>query len=119
MTTLLDEVTRAAEDVYGTLGLGLSETTYRNAMAISLRARGIPVESERTILVVYKGQHVGTLRADLVLHGRYVVELKVCARITDTHEHQCRAYISRLEGANVGGVLVNFGAGGVDTRSVE
>ena len=120
MSNTLEIITEAAHDVYGTIGLGCGECVYRNALAVNLRSRGVSVEVERTLEVVYHGQHVGTLRADLVLDKRFVIELKVVAKITDTHLNQCRAYVSRLDGEGpFGGAVLNFGPAGVETRACE
>jgi GxxExxY protein len=78
------EVAAAARRVYrpalGGLGPGHSETVYRNALALELRALGDCVLTEAVEPIVYRGVNVGFCRADVVVvrpnAGCTVLELK-------------------------------------------
>ena len=74
---LYEEVARAARVVYAALGPGLSEVVYQNALCLELTP---PVERERVLPVFFKCAYVGTVRPDIVLDGRVVIELKAVAR---------------------------------------
>jgi len=115
---LLQRVERLARDIFNEIGAGLSESVYQQSLGVALREAGHTVELERVLPVMYHGQHVGTLRADVVVDGELVVELKVCARLTEAHVAQLRAYLLRTTDAHRG-ILVNFGLGGVETRVVH
>ena len=116
---LVAQVEAGARDVFAEVGAGVSEGVYRNALAVYLRAEGLSVAVEAQILVHYRGETVGCLRADVIVDGRLVVELKVVARISDAHVAQARAYTTRLQAEGpVGGLVVNFTAAGVETRHV-
>jgi GxxExxY protein len=115
---LVAQVESIARAVHSELGVALSETMYRNAMVIALRAEGLSVASEVPILVHFRNECVGTLRADIVVDKSLVVELKVVARIMEGHVSQARAYAVRL-GENAKAVVLNFNAHGVESRVVD
>ncbi len=114
-------VGRLAQDVFHALGGGLTECIYQTALAHALRAEGFSVEVERTLPVYFHDVQVGAIRADLVVNGHVVVELKACGRLNESHVAQLRAYLLRLPEAAAApvGVLVNFGLGGTDSRLVH
>lgn len=99
------------------LGGWFSEATYHRALEAELRLRGIPYESEVTVLVPYKGHTVGTVRVDLVVDGSLLVELKATPRLHPQHDGQARKYLGllRLETALVANMT---GADGVEFSSV-
>jgi GxxExxY protein len=82
--------------VYGELGFGFLESVYRSAMTIALREAGLAVESE-----------VGTFRADLLVQGAVLVELKAARAIDSAHIAQLLNYL-RCTVVEVG-LILNFG----------
>ena len=80
-------------EVYSELGPGYSERVYHNAVEVLLRERGIPYESERHILVRFKGHVVGQLRADIIIDNTVILELKAIKTLTDGMEHQAQKYL--------------------------
>ncbi|WP_119679923.1 GxxExxY protein [Indioceanicola profundi] len=101
------EVLGAAFAVANTLGHGFLEAVYRRAMVRELSLKGILVEEEVGFSVTYKGQQVGRYRADLVVDGRIIVELKCVERLVSPHVAQTFNYL-RASGLSVA-LLVNFG----------
>ncbi|MBI5034427.1 MAG: GxxExxY protein [Chloroflexi bacterium] len=93
--------------VYHHLGYGYLEQVYENAMAIELRRIGLQVEKQAIIDVYYEGENVGEYRADLLVEGKVIVELKAAKSITDDHEAQLLNYL-RATPYEVG-LLLNFG----------
>ena len=93
-------------EVYSELGPGYSERVYHNAVEVLLRERGIPYESERHILVRFKGHVVGQLRADIIIDNTVILELKAIKTLTDGMEHQAQKYLD-LTGLRTA-YLVNF-----------
>ncbi len=71
-------VVDAAYEVYRTLGgPGLLESVYEEALAWELAGRGLKVERQVDVPVVYKGHKLGTgLRIDLLVEGKVIVECK-------------------------------------------
>ena len=63
--------------VHQTLGPGLLESVYEVVLAHDLERRGLRVERQVAVPVIYEGVHLGEgFRADLVIEGKVVVELK-------------------------------------------
>lgn len=108
----------AVESVQQELGLGLTEAIYRNALAIKMRFVGYTTSMEVPVPVLYGGETVGVIRADLVSYDRdgkhHVIELKVAAKITTAHVTQAKAYLKRSPDGSRG-YVVNFGPEEVET----
>ena len=93
--------------VFRVLGHGFLESVYERAMLVELRKRGIRVDRQAAIQVWYDDTVVGAFRADLLVEGRLVVELKAAARIEPSHRAQLVNY---LKSSNLPvGLLLNFG----------
>lgn len=95
-----------SEKIFKVLGPGFSERVYHNAFEVELRARGIQYETEKILPIIYEGHTIGNLRADLIVGGRTIVELKSVAKLKDEFRNQVHNYI-RLTGLETG-YLVNF-----------
>jgi GxxExxY protein len=94
-------------DVYNELGHGFLESVYRDALAVLLLSKGLPVEREKTVQVKFRRQVVGLFRTDLVVQQAVIVALK-CARTLDrVHEAQLLNYLKATEFEV--GLLLNFG----------
>jgi len=100
------DIEKMMGEVYSELGPGYSERVYHNAVEVLLRERGIPYESERHILVRFKGHVVGQLRADIIIDNTVILELKAIKTLTDGMEHQAQKYLD-LTGLRTA-YLVNF-----------
>ena len=102
------EVLAAFHQVYRELGVGYLESVYEAAMMIVLEERGVAVERQAQLDVHFHGRRIGEFRADLIVEGRVLVELKSCRTLLPTHEAQLINYLrsSTLEV----GLLINFGA---------
>ena len=96
----------AAIEVHRALGPGLLESVYEKSLCIELRSRGIPFTAQALVPLLYKGEHVGEGRVDILVSGRLVVELKAVADLADIHTAQLLTY---LRTANFKlGLLLNF-----------
>lgn len=97
----------AAVEVHRCLGPGLLESAYANALAIELRLRNCTFEREIGIQAMYKGRDLGvSYRADFLVQGSVLVELKAIDALTPQHEAQLLSYL-RLSGKRLG-LLINF-----------
>jgi len=94
-------------DVYNELGYGFLESVYREAMTIALQYEGLQVEREFPITVRFRGQVIGNFKADLVVRGSVIVELKAVKSLEPVHEAQILNYL-RASVLEVG-LLLNFG----------
>ena len=104
---ITDKILRAFYNVYNTLGLGFLEKVYENALAIEMRSMGLRVAQQQQLKVYYHGQEVGDYRADLVVEGLVIIELKVADAIHEIFMAQLMNYLKATE-IEVGMVL-NFG----------
>ncbi|MBK9991961.1 MAG: GxxExxY protein [Verrucomicrobia bacterium] len=106
---LRDEVFRiagAAMEVLNTLGHGLHEKPYENALVVEFGLAKIPIEQQKRFPVLYKGVQVSEYVPDLIVFGAVIVDAKVIDRITDHERGQMLNYL-RISGLKVG-LLVNF-----------
>lgn len=101
------DVEAFALKIHNTLGPGFSERVYHNCMEVELRKHGIQYESERWLPIYYEGHTVGTLRADIVIDNKVILEFKAVAKLNEAAETQARNYLS-LTGLREA-VLINFG----------
>jgi GxxExxY protein len=95
-----------AIEVLNTLGHGLVEKPYENALAIEFSLRKIPFQQQPSFDVLYKGQKVGLFIPDLIVFNAVVVDTKVIEGITD-HERGLMLNYLRITSLRVG-VVLNF-----------
>ena len=93
--------------VYGELGYGFLESVYRTAMAIALREAGLRTESEVELHARFRGRSIGIFRADLLVEGAVLVELKAARAIEQAHIAQLLNYL-RCTVIEIG-LILNFG----------
>ena len=93
--------------VHNKLGPGFQELIYNRALAIELKRAGLEFETELPHPVLYDGIEIGQRRADFVVDGTLVVELKAVAELTDLHLVQTKNYTSIYDYTH--GLLINFG----------
>lgn len=95
-------------DVYNELGWGFLESVYESAMAIALvEESSFEVQRQPEIKVEFRGRVVGSFKADFVIEGVVVLELKSAARLHPAYDAQLLNYL-RATAAPVG-LLLNFG----------
>ena len=94
-------------DVYRELGPGLLESVYEEALVFELQERGLNVERQVLVPIVYKGNTLKTdLRLDLIVEDRVIIELKSVDEMKKVYFKQLLTYL-RLMDKKVG-LLVNF-----------
>jgi GxxExxY protein len=93
--------------VYNELGTGFVELVYGRALAINLREAGLKVECEVAVPVWYHGQLIGIYKADMVVEGKVILELKTANEIAKHHEAQLLNYL-RATDIEIG-LILNFG----------
>jgi GxxExxY protein len=103
---LTDRIIGCAISVHKTLGPGLMEATYEEALCLELTDEGLPFTRQIGVPIFYRGHLIGEYRPDLVVDGRVVVEIKSVERLIGVYRAQVLAYMRVL---NVPvGLLVNF-----------
>jgi GxxExxY protein len=103
---LTKDIIGAAFEVHNTLGCGLLEKVYENALARELALRKHTATAQREFTVTYKDKQVGTYYADLVVDDKVIVEVKSASDLANVHRAQLLNYL-RISGIRVG-LLLNF-----------
>jgi GxxExxY protein len=107
----LDSITGTIVDsamrVHTALGLGMLESVYEKCLTHELVKRGLRVEAQVWLPVIYDGVKIeGGYRIDLLVEGEVVVELKVVEQMLEVHKAQLLSYL-KLSDKRVG-LLINF-----------
>lgn len=93
--------------VHSALGPGLLESAYTSCLAVELQNRGLTVESQVLLPLIYKGLLLpAAYRIDLRVNGELIVEVKAVTRHLPVHEAQLLSYL-RLGKSRLG-LLLNF-----------
>jgi len=100
------QIIACAIEVLNTLGHGIVEKPYENALVVEFGLRQIPFRQQPAFDVLYDGQKVGTFVPDLIAFNSIVVDTKVIDRITD-HERGLMLNYLRITNLRVG-VIPNF-----------
>ena len=101
------QIRGAIYNVYNELGPGLLESVYEEALVCELEMRGIAVERQVDVPIMYKGKILASpLRLDLLVEGQVIVELKSIKELQDVHFKQLLTYC-KLADKQLG-ILVNF-----------
>lgn len=99
----------AGINVHRTLGPGLLESVYEAVMRIELEKRGLKVESQVPIPLIYEDViFENAFRLDHLVESRVIVEYKSVEIMAPEHSMRLLTYL-RLSKIPVG-LLINFGA---------
>ncbi len=103
---LTGSILNCSFEVMKELGPGFQEKIYKNALFITLKQKGLKVETEQSFEVSYRGIVIGRYSADLVVEKKVIVELKCCESLVIEHQAQLFNYlkVSKLPI----GLLINF-----------
>lgn len=101
-------VVDVAFQIHTSLGPGLLESVYQKVMAYELRKRGLQVEAEVPLPVIWDDvrMEVG-FRIDLFVNCKLIIELKSVERVAPVHKKTLLTYL-RLADCKLG-LLINFG----------
>ena len=98
----------AAFKVHTRTGPGLLETVYEVVLAHELRKQGLHVQRQVPVPICYDElEFEEGFRADLVVEGKLIVELKSVEKLAPVHGKQVLTQL-RLSGHKLG-LLINFG----------
>ena len=107
---ITEKIIGASFEVHKFLGNGFQEVIYQSALAWELAQAGLSFQREIEQDIFYKGlpEPIGKRRADFVVEGKVLVELKAVVELQDVHLAQILNYLKayRLEV----GLLINFGS---------
>jgi GxxExxY protein len=104
---ITESIIGAAIEVHRDLGPGLLESAYETCLAFELVERGLKVEQQKPLPVVYREVKLDCgYRLDLLVEEAVIVEVKAVDRLAPIHQAQLLSY-TRLSGCKVG-LLINF-----------
>jgi len=107
---ITEKILGAAFEVHKFLGNGFQEVIYQRALAHEMRQAGLAFAREIEQDIFYKDhpEPIGTRRADFVVEGKILVEIKALTELEDVHYAQLLNYLKayRLQV----GLLLNFGS---------
>ncbi len=95
-------------EIHKSMGMGLKEINYKDAMEIEFKENDIHYEREKRFTVIYKGQQLrNPYSADFIVYDSVVLEVKSCTCIAEPHLAQALSYlaVSKLKLA----IIINFG----------
>jgi GxxExxY protein len=102
-------VVDCAVQIHMELGPGLLETVYEIVLAHQLQAKGLKVERQVPVPIVYQGIHFDEgFRADIIVDNKVILELKSVERVSKAQKKQVLTYL-KLADMKLG-FLLNFGA---------
>ncbi|WBY08657.1 GxxExxY protein [Sphingomonas sp. 7/4-4] len=113
MSEEIEALARVAVDcgfkLHEALGPGLLESVYEVCLFQSLRERGLSAERQKPIPICFNGIVLEEgFRADLLVEGRLLIELKSTEAFVPVHGKQVLTYLRLMELPL--GLLMNFGA---------
>lgn len=104
---ITESIIGAAIEVHRALGPGLLESAYEACLTFELVQRGLKVEQQKPLPVVYQEVKLDCgYRLDLLVEEAVIVEVKAVDRLAPIHQAQLLSYL-RLSGCKVG-LLINF-----------
>jgi GxxExxY protein len=103
-----ERVIACLREVHSSLGPGLLETVYEEALAHEFQLQGLRFNRQKEAKISYKGMDIGWHRVDFLVEDEVVVELKAVERIHGIHEAQLISSLRSLDKRT--GLLVNMNA---------
>jgi GxxExxY protein len=91
--SLTEQIISSAIEVHRTLGPGLLESIYEEALCHELFLRSIPFERQKEVDVFYKDKIIKGQRLDLIVSGEVVVEIKSVRKLEDVFTAQVLSYL--------------------------
>jgi GxxExxY protein len=108
INALTEIVIGSAIEVHRALGPGLLESTYEMCLCRELSLRSILFERQKPIPAVYKGVKLDCgYRADLIVDGRVLLEIKSIEQTSAIHDAQLLSYL-KLSGMKVGSLISTY-----------
>jgi GxxExxY protein len=104
---ITEKILKGFYEVYNELGRGFLESVYENALTLLLKEYGLSVKTQEELNVRFHGQLVGVFRADMIVEGKVLLELKAVRSLDAVHEAQLLNYL-KATGIEIG-LLLNFG----------
>ena len=104
---LTKKILEACFEVSKELGVGFLESVYEKALIIALQQKGLKVESQVPLKVLFRVVVVGEFYADVLVENKILIELKAINNLANEHFAQLINYLKATE-IEVG-LIINFG----------
>lgn len=93
-----EKIIGAAIEVHRALGPGLLESAYEACLAFELVQRGLKVEQQKPLPVVYKDVKLDCgYRLDLLVEEAIIVEVKAVEHLIPIHQAQLLSYLKLMD----------------------
>ena len=100
--------------IHNTLGNGFQEVIYQRCLAIELEKAGLEFLREQEMPIFYDEIQVGTRRADFIVAGEVMVELKAIIKLEEVQLAQALNYLTAYQIER--GLLINFGSTSLEVK---
>jgi GxxExxY protein len=101
------EIVDGAFKVHSKLGAGLLESVYEECLAFELKRRGLTVERQVCVPIIYDGVQLdAAFRIDILVNQCVLIELKAVEKMIPLYDAQVLTYL-KLTGVRLG-ILINF-----------
>jgi GxxExxY protein len=105
--SIATQIVDAAYQIHVALGPGLLESVYQHILAAELADRGLQVELQRPIPILYRGLELEIgFRADIVVENLVIAEIKSVEAVHPVYRKQLLTYL-RLADKRLG-LMINF-----------
>ena len=105
---LTQKVIGAAIEVHRTLGPGLLESIYEEALCYEFELRGMRFRRQVEIDVIYKGKVIKGQRIDILVEEEVIVEIKSLSKLPEVSTAQTLSYLKATSLKRA--LIINFGA---------
>ena len=96
-----------AIEIHKSLGPGLLENAYKECLFYKIRQRGLIVEKEKAMPLIFEGVKLDCgYRVDLLVENKFIIEIKSVESLTTIHLAQTLTYLKL--GKYKLGLLINF-----------
>jgi GxxExxY protein len=101
-----EKIISCAIEVHSTLGPGLLEKLYEEALSHEFNLRGIKFERQKEIKLKYKGNDIESHRIDFLVENKVIIEIKATDNLHKIFEAQLLTYLKAMQ--KKVGLLINF-----------
>jgi GxxExxY protein len=108
LNRITSKIIECAIRIHRAMGPGLLEKAYFGCLCFEVHSAGLRIETQRALPLVYRGVNIDcAYRADLIVEGLVIVEVKALNGLAPIHRRQLSTYL-RLADCPLG-LLLDFG----------